>query len=199
MIRYKNVILRPMCESDIIDNEQWNTTETEWMNWDAPWEEDEPFDVEEERRNLHKAISNPPKVYGGLELDTDEGRHIGSVSRYFDCGDKNAVCVGIDIPPVDARNKGYGKNALILWMAYIFENMDIEEIYTQTWSGNYPMVKLAEKIGFEEIGRVRGMRKVRGERYDSLTFRIERERFLELYGDDFANLALIGVLTVAEP
>ena len=61
--------------------------------------------------------------------------------------------------------------------------MDIEEIYTQTWSGNYPMVKLAEKTGFEEIGRAKGMHKVHGERYDGLTFRLERGRFYEVYGN----------------
>ncbi|MCL2661975.1 MAG: GNAT family N-acetyltransferase [Oscillospiraceae bacterium] len=182
-ISYKNIVLRPMFEDDLVDKERWNTVETEWWEWDAPWEENEPFDMEKEREMLHKKISNPPNVYSRLELDTNEGLHIGSVSRYFIDDDKDLIAVGIDIPPIEVRRKGYGKNALILWITYQLSNSDVEEIYTQTWSGNYPMLKLAESIGFEEIGRRRGIRKVRGERYDALTFSISRSDFYERYGD----------------
>jgi len=172
-----------MCEKDLVDEEKWNTVETEWCEWDAPWEEDEPFDMEKERERLHKIIKNPPRIYSVLELDTDEGRHIGGVNRYFIGGQRDLIAVGIGIPPMDARRKGYGKNALILWIYYQLANNDIEEIYTQTWSGNYPMIKLAESIGFREIGRIKGIRKVRGERYDALTFSITKKEFLERYND----------------
>jgi len=37
-MKYKNILLRPMCESDIADDEKWFTTETEWGEWDAPWD-----------------------------------------------------------------------------------------------------------------------------------------------------------------
>jgi len=172
-----------MRESDLVDEERWNTIETEWSEWDAPWEEDEPFDMEEEREYLLKRIKNPPKVYSVLELDTAEGWHIGGVNHYFIDKQKDLKAVGIAIPPISARGKGYGKNAFILWVAYHFANSNAEEIYTQTWSGNYPMIKLAESVGFEEIGRIKGIRKVRGERYDALTFSISRKFFHERYED----------------
>jgi len=180
-LSYKNITLRPMRESDLADEERWNTVETEWGEWDAPWEEDEPFDMEKERERLLKRIASPPEVYGVCELDTDEGRHIGGLNRYYIEDEKHLPAVGIAIPPIDARGKGYGKNAFILWIAYHFANSDIEEIYTQTWSGNYPMIKLAQSVGFEEIGRIKGIRRVRGERYDALTFSISRKDFYERY------------------
>jgi len=182
-LNYKNIVLRPMLERDLVDEERWNTVETEWGEWDAPWESDEPFDIKKEREKLRKEMSNPPKVYSTLELDTDEGWHIGGVNRYFIDGDRELVAVGITIPPIEARRKGYGKNALVLWISYQFCHSDVEEIYTQTWSGNYPMVKLAKSIGFEEIGRIKGIRKVRGERYDDLTFSLSRKEFYERYND----------------
>jgi len=182
-LNYKNVVLRPMCENDLVDEERWSTVETEWCDWDAPWEEVEPFDMEEERELLQKRINNPPKVYSVLELDTDEGRHIGGVNHYFIDRQRDLKAVGISIPPLNARQKGYGKNALILWIAYHFANSTVEEIYTQTWSGNYPMIKLAESIGFAEIGRIKGIRKVRGQRYDALTFLISRSDFNKRYGN----------------
>ena len=182
-LTYKNIILRPMLEVDLVDEERWNTVETEWGEWDAPWEKNEPFDMDKEREKVLNNINSPPNVYSVLELDTIEGWHIGGVNRYFIDGDKELVAVGIAIPPIEARRKGFGKNALILWIAYHFCNSDVEEIYTQTWSGNYPMVSLAKSIGFEEIGRIKCIRKVRGERYDALTFSLSRNEFYERYKD----------------
>ncbi|MCL2168529.1 MAG: GNAT family N-acetyltransferase [Defluviitaleaceae bacterium] len=182
-LSYKNVTLRPMRESDLVDEERWHTVETEWGEWDAPWEEDEPFDMEKEREKLLKAIANPPKVYSVVELDTDEGRHIGGLNRYYIDGKKDLIAVGIVIVPIDARGKGYGKNAFILWAAYHFANSDVEKIYTQTWSGNYSMIRLAESVGFKEIGRIKDMYEVRGEHYDELTFSISRDDFFRRYED----------------
>jgi len=172
-----------MRESDLVDDERWHTVETEWMDWDAPWEDDEPFDMKKERQKLEKNLENPPKVYSLMEIDTDEGRHIGGVNHYYIDGQKDLKAVGIVIAPTDARGKGYGKNALTLWIAYHFTNSDVDEIYCQTWSGNLPMLKLAQSIGFEEIGRIKGIRKVRGQRYDCLTFSITRKHFFESHKD----------------
>ncbi len=40
-IKYQNVVLRDMRESDIEDEIRWNTVETQWAQWDAPWEMEE--------------------------------------------------------------------------------------------------------------------------------------------------------------
>ena len=37
-IEYKDIILRDMTEADIEDDIRWYTVETDWSNWDAPWE-----------------------------------------------------------------------------------------------------------------------------------------------------------------
>lgn len=39
------------------------------------------------------------------------------------------------------------------------------------------MIGLAEKLGFRECCRKPGLRRVRGEVYDGLTFRLDPERF----------------------
>ena len=51
------------------------------------------------------------------------------------------------------------------------------DIYTQTWSGNSRMIHIAETMGFEECCRKVGMRTVRGEAYDGLTFRLNKEKY----------------------
>ncbi len=32
-----HIILRNLCETDIDNNIRWNTIDTEWRLWDAPW------------------------------------------------------------------------------------------------------------------------------------------------------------------
>ena len=50
----------------------------------------------------------------------------------------------------------------------------VNELYTQTWSGNVRMLRCAEKLGFVECNRGVGTREVDGQRYDGLTFRIQK-------------------------
>ena len=40
-IKFENIILRDMIESDIEDYVRWFTVEREWENWDAPWEKED--------------------------------------------------------------------------------------------------------------------------------------------------------------
>ena len=56
-----------------------------------------------------------------------------------------------------------------LWSFFIERGVD--ELYTQTWSGNVLMVRCAEKLGFVECDREVGEREVDGQKYDGLTFR----------------------------
>jgi len=147
-IKNKNIILRYIKEEDIKDYIRWTTVETEWLDWDAPWEENDWGEfVERQRAKLNKN----PQNFSKLEIETITGRHIGWVSSYCIDETKEKLAVGIDIPSINDRGKGYGENALGLFMAYLFNSE--ETLYTQTWSGNNSMLKLAEKIGFVEFKR----------------------------------------------
>ena len=63
-----------------------------------------------------------------------------------------------------------------MFIKYLIDK-GIDDIYTQTWSGNERMVHIAEKIGFEEYRRKKEFRLVRGKKYDGLTFRLNMEKF----------------------
>ena len=62
-------------------------------------------------------------------------------------------------------------------MRDLFETREV--LYTQTWSGNLSMIALAEKVGFTEVGRIKDLREVRGEKYDALTFAMTKDEFLK--------------------
>ena len=135
-----------MLETDIDDYIRWNTIETEWLLWDAPWEEDEEFNREEYRQKMLVRLSklkNTNNARIGFEicvLDEKE-THVGWVNSYFIddnynySQEKKLTAIGIDIPEQWARGCGYGTEAWALFINYLRGN-GIIDIYTQTWSGN---------------------------------------------------------------
>lgn len=191
--KYQNIVLRDMEERDIDDEIRWNTTETAWALWDAPWEMEEElrdFDPEQYRqKELEWVRARKPDHRLSLEIDTAAGVHIGSVSAYcinedFDCRklsageDRRKVrwAVGIEINESAYWSGGWGTQALTAWVKYHLED-GYTDLYAQTWSGNVRMVGLAEKLGFRECRRKAGIRHVRGGVYDGLTFRLDRAVF----------------------
>ena len=187
-IKYENIILRDMIESDIEDYVRWFTVETQWMETDAPWENEET-DEETERRSWTEYYESVKDLAGDvrrwkLEIQWN-GRHIGWVSSYpidenyewideIGEGQKVYRAVGIDVCEPDVWGHGVGTNALRAFMNYYFDG-GVDELYTQTWSGNVRMIRCAEKLGFVECNRNVGTREVEGRKYDGLTFKLARK------------------------
>lgn len=186
-IEFENIILRDMCESDIEDYVRWFTTEKEWAKTDAPWE---PIDSNQETerkswREYYESVKDRPDDVLRYKFDIEcNGKHIGWASAYqidenyewldeAKEGQTVYLAVGIDICEADAWGKGIGTNALRAFINYYFEN-GVDEIYTQTWSGNLRMLRCAEKLGFVECNRNVGTREVDGMKYDGLTFVVKK-------------------------
>ena len=187
-IESDNIILRDMIESDIEDYVRWFTVEREWENWDAPWEKEETFEETERKKWTEYYESVKDRTDDTLRWKFEiewNGRHIGWVSSY--CIDENFEwvgkikdcqtvyrAIGIDICESDLWGSGIGTNALRAFVKYYFEN-GVNELYTQTWSGNARMVSCAEKLGFVACDRDVDIREVDGQKYDRLTFRIKND------------------------
>lgn len=171
-LKNEKIILRPMIASDIPDRIRWETDETEWQDWDGPW--DYEGKTHEERAD--------PALRFEVCVNGQERTHIGWCGAYFIDGACNIVetgercAVGISLPPLSARRKGYAASALTLFLRYL-QSRGLTDLYTQTWSGNVRMIGLAEKLGFREFCRKPGLRRVRGEVCDGLTLRLDPERF----------------------
>lgn len=186
---YKDITLRDMVESDIEDWIRWETVDTEWMNWDAPDEPGEPIDELHYRADLLEFVntSRESGFRSFFEIATAEGRHIGRINSYVldeslewarwpEEGLPDRVAIGIDICDSSVWGRGLGTRAIAAMILYFREN-GIRDIYTQTWSGNLRMIRSAQKLGFAECRRIVGDRCIRGGRYDSLTFRLDLDRF----------------------
>lgn len=186
-IKYENIVLRDMIESDIEDYVRWFTTETEWANTDAPWEPIESNEDTERTawRKYYDSVKDLSDDVRRWKLEIEwNGRHIGWVSSYsidekyewVDQIKENRtvyLAIGIDICEPDARGNGIGTKALNAFIDYCFNN-GAEEVYTQTWSGNIRMLRCAQKLGFTECNRNIGAREVNGQKYDGLTLVLKK-------------------------
>jgi len=195
ILKNKNIILRYIKESDIEDYIKWTTVETEWRDWDSPWEWARYRDINAYNKGFIEqqrfSVEAPPKrdwqIYRDLEIYTVTERHIGWVKSYYMDGDRGKTAVGIVIPSVSDRGKGYGESALGLYMTYLFNTKNAindtytETLYVESWSGNTAMIRLAEKIGFVEVERKVNLHEIKGQRYDNITFSITKEHFFSKY------------------
>ncbi|MCR3905697.1 MAG: GNAT family N-acetyltransferase [Tenericutes bacterium] len=181
MIKNQNIELRPFYEKDVLDAIYWFTKDTEWMDWDAPWEKDDPFDENEYKAKKLKQIENRNlyNLQPRMEMYLNDNIHIGWVSHYFinekfefDTEGKD-IAIGLVIPEVIYRNLGYGSQAIKLFLDLIW-TYGYRKVYLQTWSGNTPMIHTAKKIGFIECNRFKDFREIKGKKYDALTFVIEK-------------------------
>lgn len=182
-IKGEKVILRDFIKEDIEDRIIWETIETEWLGWDAPWElEEEPFDPKEYSSLMRNRLSNKQDInrfrYGFQICINDEvKKHIGWINAYYIDDNYNysnkdgKLAIGINIPDLSSRRKGYATEAWSLYIRYLLDN-GIEDIYTQTWSGNIRVIGLMDKLGFEECNCKENFRIVRGKFYDGLTFKL---------------------------
>lgn len=184
----KRIKLRPFKRSDIEDYIKWMTVETEWMEWDAPWEEND-FNVDEYRQSclLQLQKNRPVSIYSTREIEMlHSGEHIGRINSYpidenynYSREGKN-LTIGITIFDPAKRKQGFGTEAWLLHINYLLDNGQ-KEIFTQTWSGNYPVQALMQKLGFELIDIEKACQTVKGKKVDGLTFKLNNNKFQEAY------------------
>lgn len=194
-IKGQKVLLRDFIKEDIEDRIRWETIETEWLEWDAPWEmeEEEPFNPKEYRSLMNKRLSNkhdPNRFRYGFQIcvNDETKKHIGWINAY--CIDDNycytnydgKLTIGIDIPDLGSRQKGHATEAWSLYIKYLLDN-GIEDIYTQTWAGNIRVIGLMRKIGFVECNREKDFRRIREKSYDGLTFKLDVKRYNQFIKD----------------
>lgn len=184
----KRLKLRPFQENDIEDYIRWMTVETEWMEWDAPWEEDD-FDADAYRNACFARLEKnaPLSVYSTREIALlGTGQHIGRINTYQIDDDfqsakegKN-LAIGMDIFDPACRNLGFGTEAWLLFIHHLLVN-GVEDVYTQTWSGNMHVQALMHKVGFQLVHIDRAYQVVKGQKVDRLTFRLNKDKFLAAF------------------
>ena len=157
------VMLRTHLETDRTPYQRWQT-EGEWRSLDAPWERNK---VEKKQNQGDKQKKSPVEEDTAPQkmavIATLENKPLGWVNRYRFRDHPLIWFVGISICEDDYLNRGYGTEALYLWVNYLFENSDYHKLCLDTWSFNPRMMHVAEKLGFISEGCQREMQFWQGE------------------------------------
>ena len=183
-IERERIVLRDPRPEDVEARVRWAMFETEWQNWDAPWEGPPPPTAEEitEERvrkcaaniaaDIARELPNPRKR---LWVERIGGPLLGWVNSYHHDESDRSIWVGINIAESAFWNQGLGTEALLLWIGYQFRSRELRRVRLGTWSGNRRMVRCAGKCGFVLVNRIVGNREVRGKRYDGLEFELMQQ------------------------
>lgn len=179
VIKGKNVILRPLKESDIpiLYRYIYGKEHTEWKKYDAPYYPLEPMSLEAFVSAMEKHLrkKEPP----GRMIIEHLGEAIGTVNYYWEDESTRWLEAGIVIYPSRFWSRGLGTEALALWIDYLFQHLEIARVGLTTWSGNPRMIRAAEKLGMKMEGRLRKCRYYQGVYYDSIRMGILREEWEE--------------------
>ncbi|GAB6101540.1 GNAT family protein [Thermococcus atlanticus] len=183
LARGRKVILRDGTEEDAKAYVRW-MREGEWREYDAPWEEDFVSDDESRIRErffrMYLEDRETPRSRAIIATVRDEP--IGWVVRYTENEHYSVWWVGIDICEDEYLGRGYGSEALRLWIDYLFSNSGIHKIALSTYSFNGRMIKAAKKLGFKLEGVEREVIYWKGEWVDKLRFGMLRKEWEKLRG-----------------
>jgi RimJ/RimL family protein N-acetyltransferase len=175
------VILRDRIASDVDVFLHWRT-HGEWRLWDAPWEGGGDAltpEGELEYRELFasRLEEDAPSPRQRAVITTANGKPLGWVNRYAPEHSPEDWHLGIDICEDEYLNRGFGTEALWLWLDYLFGNSDVHRISLGTWSFNERMMRVAEKVGFTRECRQREMKEWQGEWIDYISYGVLRREW----------------------
>ena len=102
---------------------------------------------------------------------------MGEVSAYFEDGQlERWLEFGLALYDQRLWNGGLGTAACQLWLTYLFElHPELPRVGFTTWSGNFAMMRLGEKLGMEKEAQIRKVRFWQGQYYDSIKYGVLRE------------------------
>ncbi len=172
------ILIRELELEDLYLYEKWNNPNLLHNEFDGPYyprmtvKELDLKIIEIKRKLLlgEEAFANRKFI-----VNSETGNIVGSVNYYYRSKETNWLEVGITIYDDTLWGKGIGYIALRDWINEVFETHPmIVRIGLSTWSGNYGMIKLSEKLGLNKEAEYKHARIVKGKYYDSISYGILR-------------------------
>ncbi|MBA7503138.1 Spermidine N(1)-acetyltransferase [subsurface metagenome] len=181
MIAGKKTRLRALEKSDLAKVWEWlNDEEVMWF-WAAPGNTQSLPEVEQWFTRLQEVADHPSKQF---IIENEEGTPIGQIFyEHLDTKHQRTE-VGILIGEKEYWGKGYGTDAMIAFLDYLFNELGLHRVYLHLQSYNTRALKSYEKCGFIQEGILRHHSFTRGEYYDDLIMGILRTEFNQRHGKD---------------
>lgn len=182
--------LRDWRLDDLEPYAQWFRPGHQWKELDAPYyplpTEDELDEMLEQKQTMIEKQDFSEIRTQVIISDKKTDKMIGSLIRYWQSKETYWLCVGIVLYDPASWGRGLGFEALGLWSDYLFQSLpEIPRLDLRTWSGNPGMMRLAEKLGYQQEACFRKARSVDGRYYDGLGYGVLREEWQERYPEGF--------------
>ena len=189
----KRLVLRDTAQWDLDTWGYWMRSGHQWQKLDGPYYRDALTEqqVQEWLAKQREHLSGESQYLtvrhrAAIALKETDA-FIGQVSRYWISQETNWTAIGVTIYDPEHWGKGYGFEAVGLWSEYLFEvEPTFVRLDMRTWSGNIGLMRLAEKLGYQQEACFRKARVVEGAYYDGLGYGILREEWTARYPDGFA-------------
>ncbi len=175
--------LRDWHIDDLKDYQKWHSPSASWKKLDAPYYhslDDKSEELVEALKDkiINRKFSHPRM---SLVIADKQNKLLGSVSSYWQSKETNWLSIGLVIYDPQNWGKGIGKEALSLWIEYLFKyRPELVRLDLRTWSGNIGMMKLAVSLGFLLEARFRKARIVEGEYFDGLGYGLLKSEWLKI-------------------
>ncbi len=156
----KNVLLRAVEPSDIEKLYLWENDMQMWhqSNTKAPFSK---YLMEQYVMNAQQDIYAAKQLR--LMIDTNKGEYktVGCIDLFdFDPANRRAG-IGILIDEND-RGKGYGKESLELMIDYVFDTLNLHQLFCNILETNEVSLNIFKAVGFKEVGLKRDWTMVDG-------------------------------------
>ncbi len=150
MIKGNKVRLRAKKLSDAQNDYRWQT-DPDLVSLDATLPLTMPYSryLMEYSDELHR----PDPARRLLSVETVDGEHIGNCVYYNVDRDKSEVEMGIMIGNRDYWDAGYGADAVVALVDYLFAWTELKRIYLKTLQWNQRALKCFLKSGFTPCGQ----------------------------------------------
>lgn len=149
--------------------------QAEWLKWNGPYFHDK---VPSREKFLTEIA--PQKFIGNSsrQVIRVDGRMVGIVSYDYEDGNlQRWLDFGIVLYRPEDWHRGIGKQALTLWIDWLWNHVDLPHIGLTTWSGNVRMCRLAESLGLQQEARVRQVRYWQNQYWDSVKYGCLRDEW----------------------
>ena len=155
---------------------------TEWLNnfqtTDYIGRSGAIITLEGEKQFLEEHIKGEA-TFGIIEIETDE--IVGTIFLEKIDHLNRTGTLGIFIGDIEARNKGYGTEAIRLILDYGFNYLNLNNICLDLLESNERALACYKKCGFKEYGRRRKCIYLNGKYYDRIRMDILAEEFKDKY------------------
>jgi RimJ/RimL family protein N-acetyltransferase len=178
----KKVRLRAIEPEDWTVFNAWNLdSETARLCYAVPF----PSSKERDRKwAAEQAVQEGKNDAINLGIENEAGELVGVINSHS-CSPRNGTFrYGLAVQREHWR-KGYASEAILLLLRYYFLELRYQKVNADVYSFNTASVRLHERLGFVQEGRLRRMIYTDGQYFDDFIFGMTAEEFAEKHSAYF--------------